>query len=63
MESFNGRFRNECLNPNWFWNLAEAREKIGAQKQEYNGVRPHSALGYRTPAEFAAEARASARLP
>jgi hypothetical protein len=45
IESFNGRFRDECLNANWFENLADARRKIEAW--------PHSSLAYRTPAEFA----------
>jgi putative transposase len=54
IESFNGRFRDECLNANWFGNLLDARGKIGPWKWEYNQARPHSALGYRTPAEFAA---------
>ena len=49
VESFNGRLRDECLNANWFRTLAEAREKIGAWMTEYNGERPHSRLGYRTP--------------
>jgi len=53
VESFNGRLRDECLNANWFRNLADARGKIGAWKDEYNGERPHSSLGYRTPNEFA----------
>jgi putative transposase len=53
IESFNGRFRDECLNANWFHNLADARAKIGAWREEYNGQRPHSSLGYRTPNEFA----------
>jgi putative transposase len=39
VESFNGRLRDECLNANWFRILAEAREKIGAWKDEYNGER------------------------
>lgn len=56
VESFNGRFRDECLNENWFVDLADAREKIEQWKQDYNRVRPHSALGYRTPEEFAAQA-------
>jgi putative transposase len=56
VESFNGRFRDECLNENWFVDLADAREKIAQWKQDYNRVRPHSALGYRTPEEFAAQA-------
>lgn len=53
VESFNGRFRDECLNSNWFVNLADARRKIEAWRNEYNGERPHSSLGYRTPNEFA----------
>jgi putative transposase len=53
VESFNGRFRDECLNENWFTDLAYAREKIAEWKQDYNQTRPHSALGYRTPEEFA----------
>lgn len=53
IESFNGRFRDECLNANWFENLADARRKIEAWRQDYNEHRPHSALAYRTPAEFA----------
>ncbi|MBV8707230.1 MAG: transposase family protein [Acidobacteriaceae bacterium] len=52
-ESFNGRFRDECLNANWFANLADARSKIVQWKQDYNGERPPSSLGYRTPNEFA----------
>jgi len=56
VESFNGRFRDECLNENWFSDLADAREKIASWKQDYNRSRPHSALGYRTPEEFAAAA-------
>lgn len=53
VESFNGRLRDECLNENWFLDLAEAREKIEAWRQDYNRCRPHSALGYQTPEEFA----------
>lgn len=50
------RFRDECLNENWFTDLADAREKIAAWQQDYNQARPHSALGYRTPEEFAKSA-------
>jgi putative transposase len=53
VESFNGRFRDECLNASWFHNLTDARTKITKWKGEYNGDRPHSSLGYRTPNEFA----------
>jgi putative transposase len=53
VESFNGRLRDECLNANWFLNLADAKRKIESWREEYNAQRPHSSLGYRTPAEFA----------
>jgi len=53
VESFNGRFRDECLNANWFVNLADARQKIESWRQQYNTDRPHSSLAYRTPEEFA----------
>ena len=53
VESFNGRFRDECLNENWFTSLADAREKIEQWRQDYNQARPHSSLQYRTPMEFA----------
>lgn len=55
VESFHGKLRDECLNASWFANLFDARRKIAAWRQEYNEERPHSSLGYRTPAEFAAE--------
>ena len=53
-ESFNGRFREECLNMSWFLHLADARRTIESWRQDYNAQRPHSALAYRTPQEFAA---------
>jgi putative transposase len=59
VESFNGRFRDECLNENWFTDLADAREKIAGWRQDYNQARPHSALAYLTPAEFAQRSAAS----
>ncbi len=52
--SFNGKFRDECLNEHWFISLAEASEIIGAWRADYNQRRPHSALGDQTTAEFAA---------
>jgi putative transposase len=58
VESFNGRFRDECLNENWFTDLADARAKIAEWKQDYNQSRPHSALRYLTPLEFAALSQA-----
>jgi putative transposase len=51
IESFNGSFRDECLNVNWFLSLEDAKEKINAFKEEYNHFRPHSALGNLTPIE------------
>jgi putative transposase len=52
-ESFKGKLRDECLNVSWFENLWDARGKIAAWQKEFNEERPHSALGYQTPAEFA----------
>ncbi len=53
IESFNGKFRDECLNQHWFINLQDARNKIESWRMDYNHVRPHSSLGQETPAEFA----------
>lgn len=53
VESFNGRLRDECLNANWFLNLADARRKIQLWFKDYNNERPHSALAYLTPSEYA----------
>ena len=53
IESFNGRFRQECLNENWFLSLEDAREKVETWRNHYNGERPHSALGNLSPREFA----------
>jgi putative transposase len=52
IESFNGRLRDECLNVEIFFGLADAREKIERWRQDYNTNRPHSSLDDRTPAEF-----------
>ncbi len=52
IESFNGRLRDECLNENLFSSLAEAREILEKWKEDYNNIRPHSALGNISPAEF-----------
>ena len=54
VESFHGRFRDECLNREQLWTLTEARVVVGNYRQEYNQVRPHSRLGYESPAMFAA---------
>ena len=55
VESFNGRMRDELLNETLFMGLGHAREKISAWIDDYNNQRPHSSLGYATPAAFAAE--------
>jgi len=52
IESFNGSFRDECLNLHWFLSLDDAREKIEAWRQEYNSFRPHSSLGGLTPDQY-----------
>ena len=52
VESFNGSFRDECLNPHWFLSLEDAVEKIEAWRQEYNHYRPNSSLGDMTPMEY-----------
>jgi putative transposase len=53
VESFNGKFRDECLNENWFANLTEARHIIENWRKKYNEIRPHSSLSYLTPEEYA----------
>jgi putative transposase len=60
VESFNARFRDECLNEHVFRNLAHARAVITQWRTDYNERRPHSTLGYLTPREFAARCRALA---
>jgi putative transposase len=59
VESFNGKLRDECLNVSWFENLWDARRKIAAWQTEFNEERPHSSLGYQTPAEYARQLVAS----
>lgn len=58
IESFNGRLRDELLNETLFTSLSEARQALAAWKHDYNTSRPHSGLGWLTPAEFA-----NARVP
>jgi len=53
IESFNGRFRDECLNAHWFESLADAQEKIDAWRWDYNENRPHRSLKGLTPSEYA----------
>jgi putative transposase len=62
IESFNGKFRDECLSQHWFISLAEARAIIEHWRIDYNTVRPHSALSNLTPAAFAQQ-QAAAPLP
>jgi len=53
IESFNGRFRDECLNTNWFLSLKHAKAVIEEWRKDYNEVRPHSSLNGSTPKEYA----------
>ena len=53
VESFNGRFRDECLNLHWFLGLEDARRRIEAWRVDYNHIRPHSRLGDVPPKEYA----------
>jgi putative transposase len=62
IESFNGRFREECLDQSWFTSLSEARRVIEAWRVDYNEHRPHTSLRMRTPAAFAS-ARPFVRPP
>ena len=59
IESFNGSFRDECLNTHWFMSLEDAQEKIASWKEDYNELRPHSSLTYLTPTDFARNYRLS----
>ncbi len=54
IESFNGKFRDECLNDHWFETLDQARSVIALWRTDYNQVRPHSSCGRTPPAQFAA---------
>jgi putative transposase len=57
IESFNGKFRDECLNEHWFSTLVEARTIVSAWRRDYNENRPHSSIDYMTPAEYGARHR------
>ena len=57
IESFNGKFRDECLNEHWFQSLKQARIEIARWRTDYNEVRPHSSCGRMPPAKFAAQHR------
>jgi putative transposase len=62
-ESFNGRMRDELLNETLFFGLDHAKAAIGAWADDYNHERPHSSLGYATPAEYAANLTATGDRP
>lgn len=51
-ESFNSKFREQCLNQNWFQNISEASIIVKQGKENHNNSRPHSSLGYLTPKEY-----------
>jgi len=53
VESLNGRVRDELLNAHTFLDIQDARQRAECWRQDYNEIRPHSSLGYRTPKEFA----------
>ena len=57
IESFNGKFRDECLNEQWFQSLPQARDCIAEWRKDYNEVRPHSSLGRIPPAQFTQQQR------
>ena len=61
VESFNGKFRDECLNEHWFVSLADATATIEAWRVDYNTVRPHASLGQQTPAAYAVACAAPLR--
>lgn len=63
IESFNGTFRDECLNAHWFETLSDAKIQIEQWRQEYNKSRPHRALGEIPPAEFARQHPPAHLLP
>ena len=62
VESFNGHFREECLDQHWFVSLEEARQVIEAWRIEYNTERPHRALGQRTPAAMVEQMLVTANI-
>jgi putative transposase len=63
IESFNGSFRDECLNTHWFLSLENAREKIASWRYDHNDFRPHSSLKNSTPALFAEMIRTTSQRP
>jgi putative transposase len=63
VESFNGKFRDECLNEHWFVSLTDAKAIIETWRIDYNTVRPHSSLNGATPEHFATITEGARRLP
>lgn len=63
IESFNGKLRQECLRQHWFASMHEAREIVEAWRRDYNHVRPHSSLKYRTPKEVARQHQVTKNEP
>jgi putative transposase len=55
VESFNSRFRDECLNEEIFLDLADAKKKIEKWRRQYNEIRPHTSLNFKTPQQFEEE--------
>ncbi|MBV9468661.1 MAG: transposase, partial [Abitibacteriaceae bacterium] len=62
IESFNGKFRDECLNQEWFTDLYDARHTIESWREDYNSFRPHSALNNHAPAVWAQQQNLSGDL-
>ncbi len=62
-ESFNGKFREECLSTEWFRDLSDAQQAIELWRRDYNETRPHRGLAGRTPAEFAMEFKRNDNSP
>jgi len=63
LESFNGKFRDECLGMKWFLSRAQAKVVFEAWRRHFNEVRPHSSLGYLTPAAFATKLQQTNAVP
>jgi putative transposase len=63
IESFNGKFRDECLNEQYFVDLEDARQTIERWRHQYNRARPHSSLGRVPPAVYAARFTQDPELP
>lgn len=63
IESFNGSFRDECLNTSWFLSVDDARKKIEAWRRDYNSFRPHTSLGNLTPDQFREQHVGSPKFP